>query len=94
MAYSCANCGASLPEPPWFRRDTCTKCSSDLRSCVNCDFYAPGSYNECREEQAERVTDKEHATTCDYFRPAKSSRNSIEDKKSAALAELDRLFKK
>ncbi|PLX46368.1 MAG: hypothetical protein C0609_00800 [Deltaproteobacteria bacterium] len=94
MGYTCASCGAPLPEPPWYRRDTCPKCDADLRACVNCDFFAPGHYNECREEQAERVAEKDRATTCDYFRPSEETQVAAKDNKSEALAELNKLFKK
>jgi hypothetical protein len=90
---NCVRCGAALPDPPWFRRDLCPRCDGDLRACIQCGFYAPGHYNECREPQAERVTDKERANTCDYFRPASGS-ETVEDPAAKAKAELDKLFKK
>ena len=36
--------------------------------CLNCSFYEPGAYNDCRESQAERVLDKDRANFCDHFR--------------------------
>ena len=41
------------------RADTCPVCDADLHCCLNCRFYDPGAYNECRETQAERVLDKD-----------------------------------
>ena len=49
------------------RRDLCPFCGADLHVCLNCRFYEPGAYNECREPQAERVLDKERSTFCDFF---------------------------
>ena len=48
-------------------RDTCGNCGKDLHVCRACRFYDTGSYNECREPQAERVLDKERANFCEYF---------------------------
>ncbi len=50
-----------------FRSSECPHCSSDLRCCRMCRFYDPKSYNECRETQAERVTDKQKANFCGFF---------------------------
>jgi len=33
-----------------------------------CEFYFPGSYNDCRETQAERVADKSAPNYCEYFK--------------------------
>jgi hypothetical protein len=62
---------------------------------VQCVFYAPGHYNDCREPQAERVLDHDRANFCDYFRPAEGdSRQPAEDPKEAARARLEALFSK
>jgi len=49
------------------RREDCPFCGSDLHVCLNCRFYDPGSYNDCREPQADRVVDKGRSNFCDYF---------------------------
>lgn len=91
----CARCAHPAPPGPYGRRDTCSRCGADLRSCVNCAFYAPGHYNHCREPQAERVLDAERANFCDYFRPAEEVEGAPrEDPRAAAKARLDALFKK
>jgi hypothetical protein len=89
---NCARCGTELPSPPWTRYDECMRCGADLRACVHCVFYAPGSYNDCKESQAERITDKERANPCDYFRPG--DRAAVADPREKAKASLDALFKK
>lgn len=83
-------------------RDECEGCGRALHVCRNCDFYDPSYNNACRENQAERVVDKERFNFCEYFAPA-SGNASIEDRKgagagvqskSAAQAKLEALFKK
>lgn len=49
------------------RKDACPFCGSDLRCCMNCQFYDELVYNQCRETQAERVLDKDRSNFCDYF---------------------------
>ncbi len=92
---TCATCGRALPPGPYGRRDACPGCGADLHACVQCVFYAPGHYNDCREPQAERVLDARKANFCDYFRPADGKgAPAREDPKAAAKAKLDALFKK
>lgn len=89
---NCTRCGTLLPSPPTSRRDTCLRCGADLHACVQCVFYAPGSYNDCREPQADRVTEKERANFCDWFEPGSGVPASTA--KDDARAKLDALFKK
>ncbi len=75
------------------RRDTCPHCGRDLRCCIQCRFYDPHAYNECREVMAERILDNERANTCEYYAPKGSvyqTGNPTEDAKRA----LEALFKK
>lgn len=92
---TCAACGRALPPGPVSRRDTCAGCGADLHACVQCAFYAPGQYNDCREPQAERVLDKERANFCDFFRPGRPGPgDAATDARAAAKARLDALFPK
>ena len=65
-----------------------------LRCCLHCGFHAPGTYNECKEPQAERVVEKERSNFCDYFvfRDAASG-NQGKDAGDPAKAKLASLFK-
>lgn len=90
----CSRCGSELPSGPYSRRDTCPGCGTGLHACVQCCFYAPGHYNDCREPQAERVLDKERANFCDFFRPGSGAPAEGSDPKEAARAALDALFAK
>jgi len=60
------------------RQAQCPSCGADLHCCLNCFFYQPGSYNDCRESQAERVTQKSRSNFCNYFRFAKASNTGAE----------------
>lgn len=74
-------------------RDECPHCHRDLHACLQCQFYDEFAHHECREPQAEYVSDKEKANFCDYFvfGSAKSVRG---DKTAEAKAKLEDLFKK
>ena len=87
----CARCGAPV-DPAILSLSTCAKCDQALHACVQCAFYAPGAYNDCREPQADRVTDKEKANFCDWFEPGSGA--SGPDPKAEARARLDALFPK
>jgi len=75
------------------RTDTCPHCDADLHCCRNCRFYDAGSYNQCREPQADRVVDKESANFCDCFSCAERSAGAAGGA-AAKRNPLDGLFKK
>ena len=79
---------------PVGRKYACPSCGSDLRCCLNCAFNAPGTYNECKEPQAERMVEKERSNFCDYFvfRDATSG-HQAKDAGDPAKAKLASLFK-
>ena len=94
----CWKCGTEIAEisgaKKVLRMDTCSKCDADLHVCKNCQFYDRQYHNECRETQAEWVSDKERANYCDYFAPGNraagtKSKSQTDQVKSA----LDGLFK-
>jgi hypothetical protein len=94
----CWKCGTEVLEISGARKilrtDTCSKCESDLHACKNCQFYDRQYHNECRETQAEWVSDKERANYCDYFAPSTrtagtTAKSSTDHVKSA----FDGLFK-
>ncbi len=66
------------------RRDECPHCAADLHACRQCRFYAPGYHNDCQENQAEYVSDKEKANFCGYFAPAGSTPSQAEMETRAA----------
>ncbi len=77
------------------RTETCPFCNADLHCCLNCRFYDPAAYNQCREPQAERVVEKDRSNFCDYFSfrdaaAAEAKKGPVQAKKNP----LDNLFKK
>jgi len=95
----CAKCGFANQLPDSVsRRDSCEKCLNDLHSCVHCKFYERGSYNDCRENRAERVLEKDRANYCDYFEAksaALSGSAKTDEKPQPTARELaEALFKK
>ena len=96
MHYTCFNCSKEVTlnsSGTVGRKEECESCGADLHCCKNCKFYDPASYNECAENQAERVVDKERGNFCDYFSYMQGSGSASKDSKSDTLKELDSLFK-
>jgi len=92
----CAECNSEVPLAAGERigfRDDCSHCGADLHTCHNCTYHDPSAYNECREPNSERVSDRQRANRCDYFGPAEREGGSGDARKSA-LSQLDALFKK
>ena len=75
------------------RYENCTKCNASVRCCMMCQFYDTSSYNECREPTADRITDKEKANFCDFFKVSAGG-NTYKDHKTEVLSAADALFKK
>ena len=91
---NCFSCGAAIETGRRvdFRAE-CPSCGSDAHVCLNCSHYDPGAYNQCREPQAEWVSNREKANRCEYFRPSGAWKTSSK-RTSDARAKLDSLFKK
>jgi hypothetical protein len=65
---TCHHCGRELQIVARIGRvDGCPHCHSDLKCCLNCRLHDPGANNQCREPQAEWVTDKDKANFCEFF---------------------------
>lgn len=94
----CFACNAEVPLATGERvgfRDTCPRCSADLHACRNCLHHDPSAYNECREPQSERVSDRDRANRCDWFAASdEESSGAAESGRQKALSKLDELFKK
>jgi hypothetical protein len=90
----CHACGNDIKEQrPIGRQDLCPSCRAPLHCCLNCVFYAPGSYHDCRETEAEWVSDKYAPNFCDFFKPIAAA-EEFKKKSEEAREKLDRLFKK
>ena len=81
-------------ETPVGRLETCPFCGSDLHCCRNCVFHETGSYNECREPQAERVMEKDRSNFCDFFvfKDAETD-GKRKDSAGSAKTKIESLFK-
>ncbi len=93
----CFSCNAAVELAAGERigfRDACEKCNSDLHVCLNCIHYDSNAYNQCREPNAEWVSDRERANRCDYFAYGDRPRDSAGAEPARARAALDELFKK
>jgi hypothetical protein len=93
----CFSCSAAVELAAGERvgfRDTCEKCDSDLHVCLNCAHYDSNAYNQCRETNAEWVSDRERANRCDYFVYEDRSSDSAGAERARAGTSLDDLFKK
>jgi hypothetical protein len=83
---ACFRCGASLASLslPLSRRDECPDCSAHLHVCRMCRHFDPAAVNQCLEDDAEEVRDKERVNFCEWFVPTEAAFNP------AAKAEADR----
>ncbi len=90
---NCWNCGQSLEENDYTRKEVCPQCGKDTRSCKNCEHHDPSCHNECKENQADRIVEKEKSNFCDYFRPG-THRASECQSKDELKSVAESLFKK
>lgn len=91
----CYHCQTELKaESDFGRQERCPKCGFPTRCCKNCIHYEPSKYNECLEPVADRVVDKEKGNFCDYFKPGNNGSGGDKDRKAAARAAAEALFKK
>jgi hypothetical protein len=49
------------------RNETCERCGSDLKVCLNCVSYDKTVAYECRDRRAEEVAQKDRSNFCEYF---------------------------
>ena len=87
----CYFCGTEF-DPPVYRTTVCSSCGKDLKICLNCKFYSPGSHYDCRETISEPVRDKERANFCDHFQAGSNFRGETGEKESSAKKAFGDLF--
>lgn len=71
MKIACYKCNTELQldqASNISRSEECSKCYSNIRSCMMCTFYSTSSYNECKEPTADRILEKEKANFCDHYK--------------------------
>jgi len=49
------------------RSESCLRCRSDLRVCLNCLSYDPRAAYQCRDRRADPVAEKHLGNYCEYF---------------------------
>ena len=91
----CYRCGASLEalSLPLSRQDQCPDCFVYLHCCRMCTFFDPAVVEQCREDDADEVKNKENANFCDYFRPDPAAHDPrFVTEETRARSQLDTLF--
>lgn len=92
---ACHFCGGALDPKMRIVKDTvCPHCGRDLHACVQCRHYDRYAHNQCREPNAEWVTDRERRNFCDYYAlsPAGGKGAGVPDREKAARSKLDSFF--
>jgi hypothetical protein len=78
---------------PLSRRAQCLACEAELHVCRLCQFYDPRVKEQCTEDRAEEVREKELANFCDYFKPKPEAYVRRDDSRAqTAKAKLDGFF--
>lgn len=93
--FVCWKCGADLASLPLplSRTAECPKCRAYLHSCRMCRDYNPQVAEQCDEDRAEEVRDKETANFCDWFKPrADAHRPRDPTRAQASREKLESLF--
>ena len=93
---ACHFCHTALdPKMRVVRESVCPNCQRDLHACVQCRHFDRNAHNQCREPQAEWVTDRDRRNFCDYFtlNSAAATGASKTDRAQTARTKLDQLFK-
>ncbi len=91
----CHGCGREVAlEGRVQRQDTCPGCGRPLHACRNCSLFDPRASNQCREPQAEWVSDRAAANFCEWFRPGTGAVGAGPDQAGQARRKLDDLFRK
>jgi hypothetical protein len=92
---TCHACGFTLKTDSKIGRETlCPSCGVPLHACLNCRFFDKFAHHQCRENQAEFVSDKKFGNFCEYFTPASPGSKTSTDKVEEARKKLEALFKK
>lgn len=91
----CYRCGTSLAALtlPLSRRDACPECAASLHNCRMCLHFDAAVPKQCREDDAEEVTDKDTVNFCEWFAPNPAAFDPVKAGKAArARSQLAALF--
>jgi|APSaa5957512622_1039677.scaffolds.fasta_scaffold192175_2 hypothetical protein len=90
--FRCFKCNEELAfDVKIGRRDMCPNCYAYLHCCKNCQFWDPSVHNECLENRAEFIRDREEGNFCLYFTFKASEEGNVSEAE-AAKAKLASLF--
>jgi len=53
------------------RSESCERCGSDLKVCLNCVSHEARAAYQCRDRRADPVAEKHVANYCEYFEMAR-----------------------
>lgn len=94
-SIACFRCGAPLAHLslPLSRQDSCRECGAYLHVCRMCRSFDKGAVDQCTEDDAERVKEKELPNFCDWFVASEGAFDPAARKEhDEARAALDSLF--
>ncbi|HMO01432.1 MAG TPA: hypothetical protein PKD37_04735 [Oligoflexia bacterium] len=95
FCYKCLEEAGLVERGKVSRQALCQKCGAYLRCCLNCENYDECVSNQCREPQAELISDKSSGNFCDYFKfKAGSPKKGLNFDRDSYKKKLDDLFKK
>jgi len=90
--HKCHKCGEELTfETKIGRRDMCPNCHAYLHCCMNCEFWDLSVHNQCTENRAEFIRDREEGNFCLYF-TFKDAEDVDGGEAAQAKAKLEALF--
>lgn len=95
MCWSCGTIIKTEINQTVGRTAVCNSCGKYLHVCKNCRFYDVLSSNQCKESNAELVSDKENSNFCDYFKISdfqSFSKDEDFEKKAEAKDAFNALF--
>lgn len=73
-------------------RAECDACSADLHVCIACRMHDRYVENECREDQADPVAQKDRRNLCEYFKPQPIGADAADHAAAEAKRKLAALF--
>ena len=94
-SIACFRCGASLAHLPLplSRQDSCSECGAYLHVCRMCRSFDKAAVDQCTEDDAERVREKEQLNFCDWFVASEGAFDpNARQEHDEARAALDSLF--
>lgn len=68
QVFKCARCGR-VEAADVGAASKCSNCGVDLRACIHCESFDPGSLFECSQKIPSRVSPKDAANSCGLFAP-------------------------